>query len=49
VRDSGGVGHIFDFIDPDGIQLEFFYLDQAKLRLSSTYSVSAETTAEPNP
>ena len=28
VRDSGGFGAQFDFVDPDGIQIEFCYLDQ---------------------
>jgi glyoxylase I family protein len=38
IRDAGGVGAIFDFVDPDGIQLEFFFLDQDKLSRSATFS-----------
>jgi glyoxylase I family protein len=32
IRDGGGVGAMFDFTDPDGIQLEFFFRDREKLR-----------------
>jgi glyoxylase I family protein len=28
---DGDIGAMFDFVDPDGIQLEFIYIDQAKL------------------
>jgi glyoxylase I family protein len=38
IRDGGDVGAMFDFIDPDGIQIEFFFLDQEKLRRSPLYS-----------
>jgi glyoxylase I family protein len=31
VRDAQGVGSMFDFADPDGIQLEFLSLDPEKL------------------
>jgi glyoxylase I family protein len=27
---DGDIGAMFDFVDPDGIQLEFIYIDQAK-------------------
>ena len=52
LRDAGGVGYLFDFVDPDGIQLEFVFLDPEKLRVSSTYSVAATVLnldANPNP
>jgi glyoxylase I family protein len=38
IRDPLSVGGIFDFADPDGIQLEFFFLDQKKLRQSAPFS-----------
>jgi glyoxylase I family protein len=28
---GGGVASMFDFVDPDGLQLEFLFMDQAKL------------------
>jgi glyoxylase I family protein len=31
IRDSGGFGAQFDFVDPDGIQIEFSHLDQAMM------------------
>ena len=31
IRDAGGVGAMFDFADPDGIQLEFLFVDPEKL------------------
>ena len=40
IRDGGGVGAMFDFVDPDGIQIEFFFLDEERLRHSATYSTS---------
>jgi len=40
IRDSSGVGAQFDFADPDGIQIEFSFLDQEKLRASGMLSVS---------
>ena len=39
IRDSSGVGAQFDFADPDGIQIEFHFLDQEKLRASGGFSV----------
>jgi hypothetical protein len=39
---------IFDFVDPDGIQLEFTFIDQDKLRLSS-YPVASESDATRDP
>jgi glyoxylase I family protein len=38
IRDAQGTGGIFDFVDPDGIQLEFYFLDQDKIRRSATFS-----------
>jgi glyoxylase I family protein len=32
IRETAGVGWMFDFIDPDGFQIEFLFLDQAKVR-----------------
>src|SRR5205823_14343274 len=34
IRDAGGVGEIFDFADPDGIQIEFIFVDRELLRRS---------------
>jgi glyoxylase I family protein len=28
---DGDIGAMFDFVDPDGIQMEFIHVDQAKL------------------
>jgi glyoxylase I family protein len=42
IRASGDVGAMFDFVDPDGIQLEFFFLDQEKLRRSTVYSATEQ-------
>ena len=42
VRDAGGVASMFDFLDPDGIQLEFFFFDPGRLSRSAT---QAETTS----
>jgi glyoxylase I family protein len=39
IRDGGGVGWIFDFVDPDGIQLEFFFLDREILGASQASPV----------
>jgi glyoxylase I family protein len=41
IRDGGQVGLMFDFVDPDGVQLEFFFVDQERLRTSTTYGVSS--------
>jgi len=49
VRDGGGVGDIFDFVDPDGIQLEFFFIDEDKLRASPSYSVGTELNGDLTP
>ena len=38
IRDTNNVASMFDFKDPDGIQIEFFYLDQEALRRSPLYS-----------
>jgi glyoxylase I family protein len=35
VRDSDGFGALFDFVDPDGIQIEMSYLDRDMLRQAS--------------
>jgi glyoxylase I family protein len=32
VKDVAGVGGMLNFVDPDGIQLEFLFVDQEKLR-----------------
>ena len=32
------VGEIFDFMDPDGIQLEFFFMDQDRLKQSALHT-----------
>ena len=40
IRDPG-VGAMFDFVDPDGIQIEFFSTDQATLQKSALYSSTA--------
>jgi glyoxylase I family protein len=37
IRDVA-VGEIFDFSDPDGIQLEFFFMDQERLARSALYT-----------
>jgi glyoxylase I family protein len=42
IRDAGGVASMFDFVDPDGVQLEFFYIDEARLAGSSLYRPAAE-------
>jgi glyoxylase I family protein len=31
IRDAGGFGAMFNFVDPDGIQLEFIFVDPAKV------------------
>ena len=31
IRDPDNVGGLFDFVDPDGIQLEFCFIDEEKL------------------
>jgi glyoxylase I family protein len=38
IRNTSDVASMFDFKDPDGIQIEFFYLDQEALRRSPLYS-----------
>jgi hypothetical protein len=45
LRDAGNVGQMFDFVDPDGIQLELIFIDQAKLRLSATYAAVNDANA----
>jgi glyoxylase I family protein len=35
VRDSAGFGALFDFVDPDGIQIEMSFLDRNMLRQAS--------------
>ena len=35
VRDSNGFGALFDFVDPDGIQIEISFLDREMLRQTS--------------
>ena len=36
VRDAGGFGSMFDFADPDGIQLEFIFVDLEKVAAAYT-------------
>ena len=36
IRVAGDVGRMFDFRDPDGIQLELIFVDQARLAHSAT-------------
>jgi glyoxylase I family protein len=43
IRDAQGMGSMFDFADPDGIQWEFLYLDPEKLRQLESYSHAAES------
>ena len=43
IRDAGGLGAMFDFADPDGIQLEFLFVDPEKLQQSASYSHVAES------
>jgi glyoxylase I family protein len=45
IRDSGDVGAMFDFTDPDGVQLEFFFLDRDKLQASEVYSAVSDGNA----
>jgi glyoxylase I family protein len=35
IRDAGGFGSMFNFADPDGVQLEFIFVDLAKVAASS--------------
>ena len=35
IRDSSGFGALFDFVDPDGIQIEMSFLDRDMLRQTS--------------
>ena len=37
-RDAQGMGTMFDFADPDGIQWEFLFLDPEKLRQLDSYA-----------
>ena len=43
IRDAQGAGAIFDFLDPDGIQLEFFFFDPGMLSRSATQADTAST------
>jgi glyoxylase I family protein len=36
IRPAGDVGRMFDFVDPDGIQLELIFIDHARLAHSAT-------------
>ena len=42
MRDAQGVGTMFDLADPDGIQLEFLFLDPEKLRQLESFSHVAD-------
>lgn len=46
IRDGGGVGSMFDFTDPDGVQIEFYFLDEDKLRRSANFSSAATGNAD---
>ena len=37
---------MFDFTDPDGVQIEFYFLDEDKLRRSANYSPVATEDAD---
>jgi glyoxylase I family protein len=37
IRDVA-IGEIFDFVDPDGIQLEFFFMDPERAKQSALYT-----------
>jgi len=39
IRPAGGAGAMFDFVDPDGVQIEFLFLDQDKLRRSPVHAM----------
>jgi len=41
LRDASGFGTMFDFVDPDGIQLEVFFFDQATAASTSMGSPAA--------
>jgi glyoxylase I family protein len=43
IRDAQGMGSMFDFADPDGIQWEFLFLDPEKLRQLEIYSQTVES------
>jgi glyoxylase I family protein len=43
MRDAQGVGSMFDFTDPDGIQWEFLYLDPEKLGRLESYAQEADS------
>jgi len=38
IRTAQGMGSMFDFADPDGIQWEFLYLDPEKLQQLESYA-----------
>lgn len=42
IREVVGVGEIFDFVDPDGIRLEFMFLDFEKLSQFDAATVSPD-------
>ena len=37
IRDVVGAGTMFDLVDPDGIQIEFFFVDDERLRRSDLF------------
>jgi glyoxylase I family protein len=43
IRDSYGFGWMFDFEDPDGVQLEFFFLDLDGLATSGYLTAHRDT------
>jgi glyoxylase I family protein len=40
---TGGLGGLFDFVDPDGLQIEFLFLDTAKIASMRAGSVRTGT------
>jgi glyoxylase I family protein len=47
IRPAGDVGRMFDFMDPDGIQLELIFIDQAKLVHSGSAAARRDADATP--
>jgi glyoxylase I family protein len=43
IRTAQGMGSMFDFADPDGIQWEFLFVDPEKLRQLASYSQGAKS------
>jgi glyoxylase I family protein len=47
IRPAGAVGRMFDFVDPDGIQLELIFVDHAKLAHSATSAARRDAEGTP--